>query len=311
MGGKRSTGSMAANAHEGSRSEYAAVYFFTSLGTASQIPHQEDVGVDLYCTLTERIGQRAWPRYHYTVQVKSTLDAWCFPDPESVRWLIEHPLPLFLCVVNKKQGMLRLYHTFPRYLVWAIGNQPNKLELNPGTGIKGESVQWETGGETFSLSAPILEVPITGIPDEEDFANVRSTLIHWLEADILNLNAISQGLPVYQMPYEYTTNSTPSGGLVLQTGRGTTFSEKYLATMGKSVAWLADAYRAQADPRGMARALMLLRHMYPTGFPLGVSAHFAMSELNGQLLANQRYAYEAIDLLGRVVDERIAKGKVL
>ena len=40
-----SVGSIAANLHEGSRSEYLAQYVFSSFGTAVPIPHQEDTGL--------------------------------------------------------------------------------------------------------------------------------------------------------------------------------------------------------------------------------------------------------------------------
>jgi hypothetical protein len=53
------TGSVAANLHEGSRSEYLAHFVFSSFGTAFPVPHQEDTGLDIYCTLLERVGQRA------------------------------------------------------------------------------------------------------------------------------------------------------------------------------------------------------------------------------------------------------------
>ena len=48
------TGSIAANPHEGSRSEYLAQFVFSSFGTAIPVPHQEDSGIDIYCTLLER-----------------------------------------------------------------------------------------------------------------------------------------------------------------------------------------------------------------------------------------------------------------
>src|SRR5215469_679933 len=98
------TGAVAVNFHEGSRSEYLAQYVFASFGTAIPIPHQEDSGIDLYCTLTERIGRRAWPRAYFAVQVKSAMDDWIFDGEESIRWLVEHPLPLFLCIVDKSQA---------------------------------------------------------------------------------------------------------------------------------------------------------------------------------------------------------------
>src|SRR4051794_14153724 len=97
--GKPSTGATSANFHEAGRSEYLAHYVFSSFGTSVPVPRHEDTGLDLYCTLTERIGQRLWPIASYNVQVKSTPDPWEFPDERSVKWIVEHPLPVFLCIV--------------------------------------------------------------------------------------------------------------------------------------------------------------------------------------------------------------------
>ena len=72
------TGSIAANFHEGSRSEYLAQFAFSAFGTAIPVPHQEDSGLDMYCTLLEQEGRRAWPRAYYSVQVKSTMAPWVF-----------------------------------------------------------------------------------------------------------------------------------------------------------------------------------------------------------------------------------------
>ncbi len=66
-------GSVAANFHEGSRSETIADYLLSSWGTVTPVRRQDDHGLDLYCTLTERIGQRALVTDYYSVQVKSTL----------------------------------------------------------------------------------------------------------------------------------------------------------------------------------------------------------------------------------------------
>jgi hypothetical protein len=79
-----STGAIAANFHEGSRSEYLAQYVFSAFGTSVPVPHQEDHGIDLVCTLTERKGQLAWPVADYSVQVKSTDGPWEFSTPDSV-----------------------------------------------------------------------------------------------------------------------------------------------------------------------------------------------------------------------------------
>jgi hypothetical protein len=73
------------------------------------VPHPEDHGIDFYCTLTERIGQRSWAKASYTVQVKSE-HTWLLEGKVSVDWLIKHPLPLFLGVMDKTALKLRLYH---------------------------------------------------------------------------------------------------------------------------------------------------------------------------------------------------------
>src|SRR5437016_6085742 len=94
VGGMTMVGALATNLHEGSRSEYLAQYIFASFGTSVPVPHQEDTGVDLYCTLTEVRGSRSWPRAYFAVQVKSSMDPWRLDGGESVRWVVEHPLAL-------------------------------------------------------------------------------------------------------------------------------------------------------------------------------------------------------------------------
>src|SRR5579864_8795262 len=103
------TGSLAANLHEGSRSEYLAHFVFSSFGTAIPVPHQEDTGLDIYCTLLEQVGRRAWPRSYYAVQVKSKPEPWVFEESESLRWIIRHPLPIFLCIVQKSEARILVY----------------------------------------------------------------------------------------------------------------------------------------------------------------------------------------------------------
>jgi hypothetical protein len=84
------TGAIAPNFHEGSRSEILADYLFSSWGTVTPVRRQDDYGLDLYCTLTDRIGQRAVVCDYFVVQVKSDADPWVFAYPESVKWLVEY-----------------------------------------------------------------------------------------------------------------------------------------------------------------------------------------------------------------------------
>jgi hypothetical protein len=85
IGGNAVVGAIAAGLHEGSRSEYLAQYVFSMFGTSVPVLHQEDHGIDLFCSLTERKGRRAWPVAYYSVQVKSIGDPWLFEGADSVQ----------------------------------------------------------------------------------------------------------------------------------------------------------------------------------------------------------------------------------
>jgi hypothetical protein len=151
------TGGPAAGFHEGSRSEILADYLFSAWGTVTPVRRQSDYGLDLYCTLTDTVGRRMRVREYFSVQVKSGDDAWTFNGPASVKWLVDHPLPLFLSTVNKKGGVVRVYHTIPRFQIWALGALPSRVVLTPGGGHNGQFDPC-AGLPICSLSAPILEV---------------------------------------------------------------------------------------------------------------------------------------------------------
>lgn len=207
-------GAIAANLHEGSRSEYLAQYVFASFGTAIAVPHQEDTGVDLFCTLTERVGQLAWPVEHFTVQVKSSFEPLVFGTPESVRWLVKHPFPLLLCCVDKKALRFSVYHTFPRYQLWASGEEPSRLELLPGKGSKGRSVLW-SGDARVSLDAPILEFGLSELLESGHHAELKKVLEFWLRMESKNLQQVKLGMRSFTVPTTYETNSLEgfTGGL--------------------------------------------------------------------------------------------------
>ena len=98
----------------------------------------------MYCTLTEIVGKRAWVRQYYSVQVKSTDDAWSFESTEAVRWLVQYLVPLFLCAVDKNRLEVRIYQVMPRFYLWVSGNLPDALELVMQNTTEGRSVQWTT-----------------------------------------------------------------------------------------------------------------------------------------------------------------------
>jgi hypothetical protein len=203
-----SVGSIATNLHEGSRSEYLAQYVFSSFGTAVPVPRQEDTGLDIYCTLLERDGPLAWPRAYYSVQVKSTMEPWTFASPDSVRWIIEHPLPIFLCIVLKAEPRILIYPTTPRFAAWILPLHKNHLALIPGTEKRAQPIKtsWEVGS-SFELKAPILNFTIQEALDDTFRARLVDVLKLWIRYDMDNIFRIKCGIHHFRAPCEYETNS--------------------------------------------------------------------------------------------------------
>jgi len=59
------------NPRQGDRSEYLAVYMLSALGLVTQVPRQEDIGIDLICNLAEQESGIVGFRHHFAVSVKS------------------------------------------------------------------------------------------------------------------------------------------------------------------------------------------------------------------------------------------------
>jgi hypothetical protein len=151
-------GNVARNLHTGSRSEILADYLFSSWGTVTPVRRSDDHGVDLYCTLTEDVGNLSIVTDYYSVQVKSDSKPWQFEGPHEIKWLFNYSTPLFLACVDKKLGRLSVYQTIPRFLA-SFYDPPSRLELIPLTEVEeaemdrnnvpGKPPQWEDG-KSFS-----------------------------------------------------------------------------------------------------------------------------------------------------------------
>jgi hypothetical protein len=294
--------------HEGSRSEYLAQYVFGSWGTAVVTPRQEDHGIDLACTLMKQVGGRFLATIPYTVQVKSTMGPVIFEGEEVVRWLVEHPLPFFLCVVNKKSGRLSVYQTLARFLVWTIGRWPEKVELVPAAPVAGQvgrSPQWP-GNYTFSLDQPILDFTVNDMLDQGFWDQARAVFEYWVKFDNDNATRVRARLPRCCFPSEYRTNE-PGRGLMggwLQHPTREQFDETS-ASMEEFLAWVGGQLAQRRDMAGAAKAAQLHRHLfYDDGRspPSAAAAPLSMVhwELNPRL-HRQGYTYAGVDYLAELV----------
>ena len=82
-------------------------------------------------------------------------------------------MSFFFCVLTKKELRVRIYHTSQRFYVWVTPPYPERLVLTPGEGTRGRSTQW-TGGSSFSLEAPILDITIPEFEDDRGECRERA-----------------------------------------------------------------------------------------------------------------------------------------
>jgi hypothetical protein len=309
---KAQTGSPSANFHEANRSEYLAHYAFSSFGTSVPVPRPEDTGLDLYCTLTERVGQRIWPRAYYSVQVKSTFESWKFESPDSIQWLIKHPLPVLLCIVLKKEGRILVYHTAPRFHLWSSPQLlPSRLELVPGQGPYGRATQWKDGS-VFDLSAPILDFTIQDMLDDGFVVRAKDVLRFWIEdVEVENLRRMRTGVLNFRLPDPYKTGE--SGSQMGWVTQGVNYAdsaavERAVALLREPLDWVSDQLFSGGDLLSSIRGMLLLRQLYreESTFPraLGLSSN-TLNRLLGR--SQQNYQFEAIDYLGSRLDLMILR----
>ena len=204
------TGSYAPNPHEGARSEYLAQYVFSSFGTSLPVLRQEDHGIDLHCTLSERKGRRAWPVAYFSVQVKSTSRPVRYTSRDSVEWLVGYPAPLLLCVVDKKAAQIRVYQTTHRFAAAARIEPLDQITLTMDPAGEGHTLAWDDSGRC-RLGPPILQFSADDLLDARQFEQYRQVLSFWVLCDQANVRRYQMGMRSLTIPGRYTTNEVPAG----------------------------------------------------------------------------------------------------
>lgn len=258
------TGSNAPNLRAGKRSEYLANYIFSSFGACIPVPQSEDFGLDLYCVLTQDIGKRSWPTHHYTVQVKSNMSPWCFESKESVQWFIQHPLPLFFCIVDKKTATLRVYATLARHYLWAHNATPDNLEVTPEAVHEGHITSAGTEAGKLSLGAPILEFSVIDMGDEEFHKKVKGILKEWIIKDETNITSRQNRIRKLFQPMSYKTNESSMQNPYAITGLFSGTEEdvaQQSSIIEPQLQALMDGLQKHGDHDGALKALLLRRSL--------------------------------------------------
>ena len=201
-------GTIAPNLHEGTRSEYLAQYIFSAFGTSIPVPHPEDSGIDLHCTLGERIGQRLFIQNYYFVQVKSKKEKVVYEGKKTVKWLVSQRYPLFLCYVNKKENIVEIYqtlllaHCFGKNFINSITLVPELTE-KPFEPIKNENEK----DVRLYLEEPIIRFNITQMAEKNKVKLFKNIVKEWIELDQSNIDRKFMGFSMINVPVKHETNS--------------------------------------------------------------------------------------------------------
>jgi hypothetical protein len=276
-------GAIAANAYQGARSEYLALYVFSQFGTAVQLARESDFGLDLTCTLTERDGQRARPYAYYSVQVKSDDAPWEFDSPSAVKWLLTYPAPILFCVVDKSKARFRVYHMTQRFHSAIRTDLPDELAVAPGRRDDGRvPISWGSD-RTLYLGDPILDFHVDELVHPKTCENVRQVLEHWITNDLRNVVRQQIGMRVSAGPASYETNKVPGSasddrelpeGARLPASSATfgafritalpgDLIEKAKLTAAEHLEWLGRVLLQSGDRRGALLAGLTVRHLIP------------------------------------------------
>jgi hypothetical protein len=243
------------------------------------------------------------------------MDPWVFGSPESVRWVIEHPLPIFLCIVQKSKARILVYHTTPRFAAWILPIHKKHLKLIPGTETKAQTVVggW-TEGDSFNLTAPILNFSIQDALNPDFRMQVAQVLKFWIHYDVeKNLFRIKSGIHHFRVPYQYETNSTDGSGGLIDTGGP--FSEESFIIAQDRLKELLGLVTTHYHSKGELERAMIyaiaLRELSPVYEPYKVNPHnlHLHTELNFRFGLTS-YAFHACDDLLKELKKKLRRQPV-
>lgn len=201
--------------HEGGRSEILADYFFSRWGTVTPVRGRDDHGVDLYCTLVRPEGKLGIVTHYYSVQVKSGFMPWELKDAHAVKWLVNHPTPLFLACVDKQKHTMSIYQTLKRFVYGFSGR--DQLTLLPSRDEEAEISNMDFMKDE-SLLAPIVNLRLEDFYDEDQLNRLHEVFKYWVDLDTRMCVWRQMGILRLSVRSTYRTNSIPSAAFNTEIG---------------------------------------------------------------------------------------------
>jgi hypothetical protein len=213
---------------QGNRTEYLANYFLSALGVSAPVPRQEDIGIDFFCSVAQKQGNRLVFGTPYSVQVGSA-DTKTFSyggtdksekwKEAELQWLYSQEIPLFFCVVDKSAASFKLYSPsalWPcRYFFGDLGEVvfiPDAVDddLLNNAEVPDQLLPEGCGNRKMykiSLGKPVVHLTIQSLEDAELQNNARQSLTIAIQVEQENLRYRSLGLHFAAfLPLEHEAN---------------------------------------------------------------------------------------------------------
>jgi len=267
---------------EGDHSEYLAQYFLSALGISVPVQRQEDIGVDFYCSLARRGGQRLTFYDPFIVQTKSAPPgeiSYGGPDKNGVwrrwevEWLFEQELPLIIGIVDKAQLRVDLYSTANMWWThYKHGGSLGQVVLRPnvpeesGAEISGAKdttpSEWPAGignGRCYQipLGPPMVSMGIHDVDDEAKLEAYRALLSHAVGIDQQNITYRRLHAHYHQWLVQIETNKlepgTPLGVSYAWSGTPGTHTKEQLESVAPLIHSLANNFKAQCKTEELLR----------------------------------------------------------
>jgi hypothetical protein len=302
MYGGEMPGAVGVNKTSGAQSEILAEYLFSHGGPVLRGRDESDYGVDLFCALAKRDGQQMLVSWPYTVQVKSNRAPWRFEASETIEWLVNHPSPFFLAIVDKSDGTIDVFQTFARFDLYVHARYPTPLVLRPGKPGEGSVGLWDGVTNNYDLGAPIVRVTASELLNEQVLAERLAVLSKWVDIERKNIVLRDLGLLRFRGPQGYKTNEIAFSGWN-EKGLGHVSAEQLgraLHALGESLDCVGSQYgyvKRDTDPETLLLMMMLMRRITDGGRK-GLSVHdgIAVGGLGPSIIqSGDAYVGESID----------------
>lgn len=199
------------NRHDGDRSEYLALFAFSTIGFCAEVPRQDDrFGVDFFVHLARKQGQNLVATGRaIAVQVKSAGTTMEINSVELRDCLYGPSLPYFLVEIDKATSRIRVFSLYNRiYQFWVNRDANVRIRLEPWPAPGGAPA----GVDPFDLfvGPPVFEASLSELDDGPGKVQKRAEFLavieSWAKWEQLHLAWKEDQFPLIGLMKQYETN---------------------------------------------------------------------------------------------------------